>query len=168
VVIVMGRLVQDMAALVTAWGSFFSWGLVILALSVAHALAYRQRRYWQGRLCRWQDRLRRRMDVLRTLIADGHETESSYLDQRDPSFAHHGFVDRCDAALREHFGPSYATRIETRSCNAIMRRRRFGFSAAQVARNCSSAPLDAWPSVSFCTNDARSSKRICRPAIVAQ
>jgi hypothetical protein len=55
------------------------------------------------------------MDVLHTLIADGHETESSYLDQRDPSFAHHGFVDRCDAALQEHFGPSYATRIETRS-----------------------------------------------------
>ena len=48
------------------------------------------------------------------------------------------------------------------------RRRRFGFSAAAVARNCSSAPLLALPSVSFVTKLARSSKRIWRPAIVAQ
>ena len=34
-----------------------------------------------------------------------------------------------------------STRIETRSASAIIRRRRFGFSAAQVKRNCSSARL---------------------------
>ena len=49
-----------------------------------------------------------------------------------------------------------------------MRSRRFGFSAAQVARNCSSAPFDAPRSVNFATNSVRSSKRIWRPAIVAQ
>ena len=49
-----------------------------------------------------------------------------------------------------------------------MRRRRFGFSAAQVERNCSSAPLLARPSANFVANSARWSNRICRPAIVAQ
>ena len=34
-----------------------------------------------------------------------------------------------------------STRIETRSCSAIIRSRRFGFSAAAVVRNCSSARL---------------------------
>ena len=49
-----------------------------------------------------------------------------------------------------------------------MRRRRFGFSAAQVARNCSSATLLARPSVNLRANSARWSNRIWRPAIVAQ
>jgi hypothetical protein len=49
-----------------------------------------------------------------------------------------------------------------------MRRRRFGFSAAQVARNCSRHVFEAPRAVSFSTKAARSSKRICRPAIVAQ
>jgi len=61
-----------------------------------------------------------------------------------------------------------STGIETRSCRAIIRSRRFGFSAAAVVRNCSSAALLALRSVSFWTKDVRSSKRICRPAIVAQ
>ena len=38
-----------------------------------------------------------------------------------------------------------STRIETRSASAIIRRRRFGFSAAHVVRNCSSAPFVARP-----------------------
>ena len=49
-----------------------------------------------------------------------------------------------------------------------MRSRRFGFSAAHVARNCSSAPLLARPSVNLRAKSLRWSKRICRPAIVAQ
>jgi hypothetical protein len=61
-----------------------------------------------------------------------------------------------------------STFIETRSERAMMRRRRFGFSAAQVARNCSSVPFDAPRAVSFSTKAARSSKRIWRAAIVAQ
>jgi hypothetical protein len=49
-----------------------------------------------------------------------------------------------------------------------MRSRRFGFSAAQVERNCSSAGLLARPSANLRANSARWSKRICLPAIVAQ
>ena len=61
-----------------------------------------------------------------------------------------------------------STIIETRSESAIIRRRRFGFSAAQVERNCSRHAFEAPRSVSFVTKAARSSKRIWRPAIVAQ
>jgi hypothetical protein len=81
------------------------------------------------------------------------------------SFSH---VGACETRVTRSSKSARSTRIDTRSCSAIMRSRRFGFSAAHVARNCSSAPLLARPSVSFCTNDARSSKRIWRPAIVAQ
>ena len=81
------------------------------------------------------------------------------------SFSH---VGACVTSVTRSSKSARSTRIDTRSCSAIIRSRRFGFSAAQVERNCSSAPFDARPSVSFCTNDARSSKRICRPAIVAQ
>ena len=58
--------------------------------------------------------------------------------------------------------------IETRSWSAVIRSRRFGFSAAQTERNVSSAVLDAWLSANFFANSARWSKRSCRPAIVAQ
>ena len=49
-----------------------------------------------------------------------------------------------------------------------MRRRRFGFSAAQIERKVSSAGFEARASVNFFANSARWSKRIWRPAIVAQ
>ena len=49
-----------------------------------------------------------------------------------------------------------------------MRSRRFGFSAAQIERNVSSAAFDARLSANFFANSARWSKRIWRPAIVAQ
>ena len=61
-----------------------------------------------------------------------------------------------------------STVVATRSWSAVMRRRRFGFSAAQTARNVSSAGFDARPSTNFFANSARWSKRIWRPAIVAQ
>ena len=57
--------------------------------------------------------------------------------------------------------------IATRSASAIIRSRRFGFSAAQVKRNCSSAALLA-RAVSFSKSATRSSKRACRPAMRAQ
>ena len=53
-----------------------------------------------------------------------------------------------------------STRIETRSASAIRRSLRFGFWAAQVARNVSSAPLEAPWAVNFWTKLWRSSKRI--------
>ena len=49
-----------------------------------------------------------------------------------------------------------------------MRSRRFGFSAAHVERNCASAVFDAPRSVNLRTSSVRSSKRMLRPAIVAQ
>ena len=54
------------------------------------------------------------------------------------SFSH---VGACVTSVTRSSKSARSTRIETRSCSAIMRSRRFGFSAAQVARNCSSAPL---------------------------
>ena len=61
-----------------------------------------------------------------------------------------------------------STGVATRSRSAVIRRRRFGFSAAQVERNCSSATLLARPSTNFRANSTRWSKRICLPAMVAQ
>ena len=61
-----------------------------------------------------------------------------------------------------------STGVATRSASAVIRRRRFGFSAAHTARNVSSAPLPARPSVNLRAKSARWSNRICRPAIVAQ
>jgi hypothetical protein len=61
-----------------------------------------------------------------------------------------------------------STGVDTRSASAVIRNRRFGFSAAQVARKVSSASLLARPSANLRANSARWSKRICRPAIVAQ
>ena len=77
-------------------------------------------------------------------------------------------VGACVTSVTRSSKSARSTVIETRSESAIMRSRRFGFSAAHVARNCSRHALEAPRSVSFVTNAARSSKRIWRPAIVAQ
>ena len=61
-----------------------------------------------------------------------------------------------------------STGVATRSASAVIRRRRFGFSAAHTARNVSSAPLPARPSVNLRAKSVRWSNRIWRPAIVAQ
>jgi hypothetical protein len=61
-----------------------------------------------------------------------------------------------------------STVIDTRSWSAVIRSRRFGFSAAQMERKVSRAGLDARASANFFANSARWSNRICRPAIVAQ
>jgi hypothetical protein len=84
-----------------------------LALAVAYISTYRERRYWEGRLRHWQDHLGDKIDVLRIMIADGQETQRACLTEVAPVSAHQAFIERCDGALREHFGAHYATRIDT-------------------------------------------------------
>jgi hypothetical protein len=80
-------------------------------LAVAYVSTYRRRRHWERRLRYWQGRLHARIDVLRMLIAEGRDVQRACLTERDPMSTHQAFVDRCDAALREHFGAFCATRI---------------------------------------------------------
>ena len=77
-------------------------------------------------------------------------------------------VGACVTSVTRSSKSARSTIIETRSESAIILSRRFGFSAAHVARNCSSVDFSAPRAVSFSTNATRSSKRIWRPAIAAQ
>jgi hypothetical protein len=86
---------------------------VTLALAVAYISTYRERRHWEDRLHRWQDRLNARIDVLRVLIAEGQEIQRAHPTERDPVPAYEAFIDRCERSLREHFGAPYAARINT-------------------------------------------------------
>ena len=81
------------------------------------------------------------------------------------SFSHGG---ACVTSVTRSSKSARSTGVATRSASAVMRSRRFGFSAAQMERNVSSATLLARPSVNFFANSARWSKRMLRPAIVAQ
>ena len=81
------------------------------------------------------------------------------------SFSHGG---ACVTSVTRSSKSARSTGVATRSSSAVIRSRRFGFSAAQVERNVSSAPLLARPSVNLRAKSARWSKRIWRPAIVAQ
>jgi len=81
---------------------------------VEFVVVYRRQRYWQRRACMWEDRLTTQLDVLRTLIRDGRDVQRQYEATSDPAQLHVEFVSRCDNALRLHFGPAYATRVDER------------------------------------------------------
>ena len=81
------------------------------------------------------------------------------------SFSHGG---ACVTSVTRSSKSARSTGVATRSASAVIRSRRFGFSAAQTERNVSRAPLSARPSANFLAKSARWSKRIWRPAIVAQ
>ena len=87
-------------------------GAVTVTLLV---VMYGQWLYRRERLRRWQERLRSRVAVVRELIADGERTKTAYADSSDPSSAHGRFLRRCDSSVREHFGDSFARRIEAYS-----------------------------------------------------
>jgi len=62
----------------------------------------------------WEDRLTTQLDVLRMLIRDARDVQQHYETTSDPAQLHAEFVFRCDSALRLHFGPAYATRVDER------------------------------------------------------
>ena len=75
------------------------------------------------------------------------------------SFSHGG---ACVTSVTRSSKSARSTDIETRSASAVIRRRRFGFSAAQSRGTVSRQAFDERPSVSFLTNSARSSYRTWR------
>jgi hypothetical protein len=95
--------------------------LEVLATAFAFAVGlveivvlYRRLRYWQRRACMWEDWLTTHLDIWRTLIRDARDVQQQYEATSDPAQLHVNFVSRCDSALRLHFGPAYATRVDER------------------------------------------------------
>ncbi len=89
-------------------------GLALAISLVFAALDYRRQRYWERQARVWNGRLKSQLGVLRSLIRDARETQRAFRATANPARLHADFVARCEQALRNHFGATYATRVDQR------------------------------------------------------
>jgi hypothetical protein len=86
-------------------------GLAVSGGLLAAIVLFAQWRYWIARAQRLDRNLRDRLGVLNSLIARAQQAQRAYGTHSDPTAAHSQFVEECDRALLENFGPGYVRRI---------------------------------------------------------
>ena len=85
---------------------------VVVVFVAADILAsYLRWRHWQRRGRRLRGVLRARMTVLQSLISYGEQVQWSCLMHGEARSGYDRFIERCDASLRDQWGPGYVERV---------------------------------------------------------